>query len=235
LLEVRDLHVGYGQLRVLHGVSLSVPRGKIIAVVGANAAGKSTLVNAISGLLTPTSGAVVLEGTDITRLPAHERVGIGLVQVPEGRKLFPDMTVEENLLVAAVTARAKPGRAQSVEQVFTLFPRLLERRGQLAATLSGGEQQMLAIGRGLMSRPEVLILDEPSIGLAPLLVSEILKAVRELNRSAGLTILLIEQNIRQSLAMSDFGYVLENGRIALSDTGAALLANEHTKKAYIGR
>jgi branched-chain amino acid transport system ATP-binding protein len=235
LLEVRDLQVGYGQLRVLHGVSLSVPRGKIIAVVGANAAGKSTLVNAISGLITPISGAVVLDGTDITRLPAHERVGIGLVQVPEGRKLFPDMTVEENLLVAAVTARAKPGRAHSVERVFALFPRLLERRGQLAATLSGGEQQMLAIGRGLMSRPEILILDEPSIGLAPLLVSEILKAVRELNRSAGLTILLIEQNVRQSLAMSDFGYVLENGRIALSDTGAALLANEHTKKAYIGR
>jgi branched-chain amino acid transport system ATP-binding protein len=235
LLEVRDLHVGYGQLRVLHGVSLTVPRGKIIAVVGANAAGKSTLVNAISGLITPTSGTVLLEGTDITRLPAHARVGVGLVQVPEGRKLFPDMTVEENLLVAAVTARAKPGRAESVERVFKLFPRLLERRRQIAATLSGGEQQMLAIGRGLMSRPEILILDEPSIGLAPLMVGEILKAVRELNASASLTILLIEQNIRQSLAMSDFGYVLENGRIALSDSGAALLSNEHTKKAYIGR
>ena len=235
MLEVRDLHVGYGQLRVLHSISLTVPRGQIIAVVGANAAGKSTLVNAISGLIAPTAGTILLDGTDITRLPAHARVGIGLVQVPEGRKLFPDMTVEENLLVAAVTARAKPGRAQSVEQVFTLFPRLLERRGQLAATLSGGEQQMLAIGRGLMSRPEILILDEPSIGLAPLLVGEILRAVRELNRSTGLTILLIEQNIRQSLAMSDFGYVLENGRIALADTGAALLANEHTRKAYIGR
>jgi branched-chain amino acid transport system ATP-binding protein len=235
LLEVRELCVGYGQLRVLHGVSLMVPRGKIIAVVGANAAGKSTLVNTISGLIAPISGTVLLEGRDITRLPAHARVGIGLVQVPEGRKLFPDMTVEENLLVAAVTARAKPGRMESVERVFKLFPRLLERRGQIAATLSGGEQQMLAIGRGLMSRPEILILDEPSIGLAPLLVGEILKAVRELNAATGLTILLIEQNIRQSLAMSDFGYVLENGRIALSDTGAALLANEHTKKAYIGR
>ncbi len=235
MLEVRDLHAGYGQLRVLHSISLTVPRGKIIAVVGANAAGKSTLVNAISGLITPTAGTILLDGTDITRLPAHARVGIGLVQVPEGRKLFPDMTVEENLLVAAVTARAKPGRTESVERVFTLFPRLLERRRQVAATLSGGEQQMLAIGRGLMSRPEILILDEPSIGLAPLLVGEILRAVRELNRSTGLTILLIEQNIRQSLAMSDFGYVLENGRIALADTGAALLANEHTRKAYIGR
>ena len=235
MLEVRDLHVQYGRLRVLHGISLSVPRGKIISVVGANAAGKSTLVNAISGLITPTSGTVLLDGADITRLPAHARVEVGLVQVPEGRKLFPAMTVEENLLVAAVTARAKPGRAESVSRAFQLFPRLEERRRQMAGTLSGGEQQMLAIGRGLMSRPEVLILDEPSIGLAPRLVGEILRTVRELNRSAGLTILLIEQNVRQSLAMSDFGYVLENGRIALADTGAALLANEHTKKAYIGR
>ena len=235
MLEVRDLHVQYGRLRVLHGISLSVPRGKIISVVGANAAGKSTLVNAISGLITPTSGTVLLDGADITRLPAHVRVEVGLVQVPEGRKLFPAMTVEENLLVAAVSARAKPGRAESVSRAFQLFPRLEERRRQMAGTLSGGEQQMLAIGRGLMSRPEVLILDEPSIGLAPRLVGEILRTVRELNRSAGLTILLIEQNVRQSLAMSDFGYVLENGRIALADTGAALLANEHTKKAYIGR
>ena len=235
MLEVRDLHVQYGQLRVLHGISLSVPRGKIIAVVGANAAGKSTLVNAISGLVAPTSGTILLEGADITGLAAYARVGIGLVQVPEGRKLFPGMTVEENLLVAAVTARAKPDRAGGVARVFQLFPRLQERRRQMAATLSGGEQQMLAIGRGLMSRPEILILDEPSIGLAPLLVAEILRAVRELNRSAGLTILLIEQNVRQSLAMSDYGYVLENGRIALADTGAALLANEHTRKAYIGR
>jgi branched-chain amino acid transport system ATP-binding protein len=235
LLEVRDLHVQYGRLRVLHGISLSVPRGKIISVVGANAAGKSTLVNAISGLVAPASGTILLDGADITRLAAYARVEIGLVQVPEGRKLFPAMTVEENLLVAAVTARAKPGRAENVARVFQLFPRLQERRRQMAGTLSGGEQQMLAIGRGLMSRPEVLILDEPSIGLAPRLVGEILRTVRELNRSAGLTILLIEQNVRQSLAMSDFGYVLENGRIALADTGAALLANEHTKKAYIGR
>jgi len=235
LLEVRDLHVQYGRLRVLHGISLSVPRGKIISVVGANAAGKSTLVNAISGLVAPASGTILLDGADITRLAAHARVEIGLVQVPEGRKLFPTMTVEENLLVAAVTARAKTGRAENVARVFQLFPRLEERRRQMAGTLSGGEQQMLAIGRGLMSRPEVLILDEPSIGLAPRLVGEILRTVRELNRSAGLTILLIEQNVRQSLAMSDFAYVLENGRIALADTGAALLANEHTKKAYIGR
>ena len=235
MLEVRDLHVRYGQIPVLHGVSLDVPRGKIISVVGANAAGKSTLVNSISGLVAPASGAVLLDGVDITGLPAYARVAIGLVQVPEGRKLFPAMTVEENLLVAAVSARAKPGRAKSVARVFQLFPHLEERRRQMAGTLSGGEQQMLAIGRGLMSQPEVLILDEPSIGLAPRLVGEILRTVRELNRTAGLTILLIEQNVRQSLAMSDFAYVLENGRIALADTGAALLANEHTKKAYIGR
>ena len=235
MLEVRDLRVGYGQIEVLHGISLRVPRGKIIAVVGANAAGKSTLVNAISGLIPPSAGTVTFDGADITRLPAFARVGIGLVQVPEGRKLFPDMTVEENLLVAAVTPRAKPRRAEGIEEVFTLFPRLRERRGQLSATLSGGEQQMLAIGRGLMSRPELLILDEPSIGLAPLLVAEILRAVRELNRATGLTTLLIEQNIRQSLSMSDYGYVLENGRIALEDVGTALLTNEHTKRAYIGR
>jgi branched-chain amino acid transport system ATP-binding protein len=235
LLAVRDLRVGYGQIEVLHGISLTVPRGKIIAVVGANAAGKSTLVNTISGLIPPSAGTVTFDGADITRLPAFARVGIGLVQVPEGRKLFPDMTVEENLLVAAVTPRAKPRRAEGIEEVFTLFPRLRERRAQLAATLSGGEQQMLAIGRGLMSRPELLILDEPSIGLAPLLVAEILRAVRELNRATGLTTLLIEQNIRQSLSMSDYGYVLENGRIALEDVGAALLTNEHTKRAYIGR
>ena len=235
MLEVHDLHVRYGQIPVLHGISLNVPRGKIISVVGANAAGKSTLVNAISGLVAPASGAVLLDGVDITGLPAYARVAIGLVQVPEGRKLFPAMTVEENLLVAAVSARAKPGRAEGVTRVFRLFPHLEERRRQMAGTLSGGEQQMLAIGRGLMSQPEVLILDEPSIGLAPRLVGEILRTVRELNRTAGLTILLIEQNVRQSLAMSDFAYVLENGRIALADTGAALLANEHTKKAYIGR
>jgi branched-chain amino acid transport system ATP-binding protein len=235
LLEVGDLHVQYGQLRVLHGISLSVPRGQIVSVVGANAAGKSTLVNTISGLVMPAAGRVVFKGEDVTRLPAFRRVERGLVQVPEGRKLFPSMTVEENLLVAAVSSRAKPRRPDTLRRVFDLFPRLAERRGQMAGTLSGGEQQMLAIGRGLMSQPEVLILDEPSIGLAPMLVGEILKTVRELNRTAGLTILLIEQNVRHSLAMSDYGYVLENGRIALADTGAALLANEHTRKAYIGR
>jgi branched-chain amino acid transport system ATP-binding protein len=235
LLEVADLHVQYGQLRVLHGVSLRVERGQIVSVVGANAAGKTTLVNAISGLVTPTSGTVVLNGVDVTRLPAYARVERGLVQVPEGRKLFPRMTVHENLLVAAVCRRAKSGRLETVERVFALFPRLAERRDQMAGTLSGGEQQMLAIGRGLMSNPEVLILDEPSIGLAPMLVNEILKTVRELNRSAGLTILLIEQNVRHSLAISSYGYVLETGRIVLSDTGEALLANEHTRKAYIGR
>jgi branched-chain amino acid transport system ATP-binding protein len=235
LLDVADLHVGYGQFNVLHGVSLRVERGQIVSVVGANAAGKSTLVNAISGLVAPASGQVLLNGADITRLPAYARVEMGLVQVPEGRKLFPRMTVEENLLVAAVSRRAKPDRAGTMRTVFALFSRLAERRQQMAGTLSGGEQQMLAIGRGLMSRPEVLILDEPSIGLAPMLVSEIFRTVRELNTTAGLTILLIEQNVRHSLAISNHGYVLENGRIVLADTGQALLANEHTKRAYIGR
>ncbi len=235
MLDVSDLHVRYGQLTVLHGVSLSVRRGQIVSVVGANAAGKSSLVNAISGLVTPVSGRVVFNGADVTAAPAYTRVDRGLVQVPEGRKLFPRMTVEENLLVAAVSARAKPERRETMRRVFDLFPRLAERRQQMAGTLSGGEQQMLAIGRGLMSRPELLILDEPSIGLAPMLVGDILRTVRELNSAAGLTILLIEQKIRHSLAISDWGYVLENGRIVLMDTGQALLANEHTKQAYIGR
>jgi len=227
--------VAYGDLPALRGVDLAIEPGEILSVVGANGAGKTTMLRAISGLLRPRAGEIVLDGVRLDRLPCHAVVEQGVVQVPEGRKLFPTMTVEENLLVAAVTARAKTGRAENVARVFQLFPRLEERRRQMAGTLSGGEQQMLAIGRGLMSRPEVLILDEPSIGLAPRLVGEILRTVRELNRSAGLTILLIEQNVRQSLAMSDFAYVLENGRIALADTGAALLANEHTKKAYIGR
>jgi branched-chain amino acid transport system ATP-binding protein len=235
LLEVVDLHVGYGPLRVLHGVALTVPDRQVVSVVGANAAGKSTLVNAISGLVPPTSGRIVLAGTDITRLPPYQRVERGLVQVPEGRKLFPRMTVEENLLVAGVSRRARGTRPETARQVYELFPRLAERRQQMAGTLSGGEQQMLAIGRGLMTKPAVLILDEPSIGLAPMLVQDILKTVRELNRTAGLTILLIEQNVRHSLAISDYGYVLENGRVVLADTGEALLANEHTKKAYIGR
>ena len=234
LVEVQELHVQYGQLKVLHGVSLAVRRGQIVSVVGANTAGKSTLVNAISGLVSPTAGRILWNGTDIIGVPAYKRVEMGIVQVPEGRRLFAHMTVEENLLVAAVNPRAKPGRLDTMQSVFELFPRLRERRSQMGGTLSGGEQQMLAVGRGLMSKPEVLILDEPSLGLSPLMVNEILKTVVVLNKQ-GLTILLIEQNVRHSLTISDYGYVLETGRIVLQDHGMTLLSNEHTRKAYIGR
>jgi branched-chain amino acid transport system ATP-binding protein len=235
LLEVRDLHVQYGQVKVLHGISLSVERGQIVSVVGANAAGKSTLVKVMTGLVPATSGTISLDGANLNLVPAYKRVEMGMVHVPEGRKLFPRMTVEENLLVAAVSKRAKPDRMETMRRVFELFPILKERQHQMAGTLSGGEQQMLALGRGLMSKPAVLILDEPSIGLAPVLVGEILKTVVELNKSTGLTILLIEQNIRHSLSISDYGYVLENGRIAIKGKGAELLENEHTRKAYLGR
>lgn len=235
MLEVRDLDVRYGQVQVLRGVSLDVRSGQIVSVVGANAAGKTTLVNAISGLVPPSAGKILLNGEDLGGVPAYARVEMGMVQVPEGRKLFPRMTVEENLLVAAISRRAKPDRARMMQNVFDLFPVLRERRRQMAGTLSGGEQQMLAISRGLMSKPEILILDEPSLGLSPLMVAEILKTVADLNKSHGLTILLIEQNIRHSLTISDYGYVLETGRVALHDKASALLVNEHTRKAYIGR
>ena len=235
MLDVRGLSAGYGDVRVLHDVTLRVGEREIVSLVGANGAGKTTTLRAISGLLPVLGGEATFEGERLTGLPPSRIVERGIAHVPEGRQLFTNMTVGENLEMGAYLPRAKSALARTLTWVTALFPRLGERREQLAGTLSGGEQQMLAIGRGVMSRPEVLILDEPSIGLAPRLVGEILRTVRELNRSAGLTILLIEQNVRQSLAMSDFGYVLENGRIALADTGAALLANEHTKKAYIGR
>jgi branched-chain amino acid transport system ATP-binding protein len=233
LLSVRGISAQYGQARVLNDVEFDVEEGEIVSVVGANGAGKSTLVRVISGMLRPTTGQVAFRGENITSRPAHEIVLLGIVHVPEGRRLFGEMTVLENLMLGSTHPAARRHRREGLEQVFALFPILRERQVQRASTLSGGEQQMLAIARGLMSMPRLLILDEPSLGLAPRVVTEILNVIRMLNKK-GLTVLLIEQNVRHSLAISDHGIVLENGRVVLADRGEALLNNEHTRRAYLG-
>jgi branched-chain amino acid transport system ATP-binding protein len=233
LLNVRSVSAQYGRARVLDGVSFNVEAAEIVSVVGANGAGKSTLVKVISGMVRASAGQILFEGEDITSLPPHEIVLRGIVQVPEGRRLFGDMTVLENLLVGSTHRAARATRAEGLDHVYGLFPILLERQSQLARTLSGGEQQMVAIARGLMTRPKLLMLDEPSLGLAPKIVTEILTVIGDLNRD-GLTVLLIEQNVKHSLAIADRGVVLENGRIVLADTGEALLRNEHTRRAYLG-
>jgi len=218
---------------VLDGVSFDVEAAEIVSVVGANGAGKSTLVKVISGMVRASAGQILFEGEDLTSLPPHEIVLRGIVHVPEGRRLFGDMTVLENLLLGSTHRAARATRAEGLDRVYGLFPILFERQSQLARTLSGGEQQMVAIARGLMTRPKLLMLDEPSLGLAPRIVTEILKVIGDLNRD-GLTVLLIEQNVKHSLAIADRGIVLENGRIVLADTGEALLSNEHTRRAYLG-
>jgi branched-chain amino acid transport system ATP-binding protein len=233
LLSVKSISAQYGRAHVLHDVSFDVEHKQIISVIGANGAGKSTLVKVISGMVRPTTGEVIFDGEDITALPVHEIVTRGIVHVPEGRRLFNDMTVLENLLLGSAHINARRWRARELERVYSLFPILAERRSQLAGTLSGGQQQMVAIGRGLMSSPKLLMLDEPSLGLAPKVVTEILAVISGLNKG-GLPVLLIEQNVKHSLAISDRGIVLENGRVALADSGAALLNNEHTRRAYLG-
>jgi branched-chain amino acid transport system ATP-binding protein len=233
LLEVQNINVEYGAFKALYDVSLTVEDGLIVSIVGANGAGKTTLLNTISGLLRPSSGRITFDGIELSALPGHRIVHEGVVQIPEGRKLFPDMSVRDNLISGAMHPRAKPDREKTIHEVFDLFPVLRERRSQLAKTLSGGEQQMLAIGRGLMSRPKILMLDEPSLGLAPMLVRHIFEIVQEL-KARGQTILLVEQNVRHSLAIADYAYVLETGRIVLSGPGEEILANEHTKRAYLG-
>jgi branched-chain amino acid transport system ATP-binding protein len=233
LLEVRGLSVAYGDVRVLHGVSLSVAKGEIVSLVGANGAGKTTTLRAVSGLLPALEGGVTFDGEHITGGAPSRIVERGLAHVPEGRQLFTNMTVAENLEMGAYLPRAKTAMRETLAWVNTLFPRLAERREQLAGTLSGGEQQMLAIGRALMSRPRLLILDEPSLGLAPIMVKAIFDAVTRIN-AEGTTVLLVEQNLVQSLRLSHRGYVLETGRIVLEGTGAELLANPHTRKAFLG-
>ncbi len=233
MLTVKDLQVQYGAFVALHGVSLSVEEGQVVSIVGANGAGKTTLINTISGLLRPTAGEITFEGQDLTRLESHAIAALGIVQVPEGRKLFPDMTVYENLLMGSYSKRSKQYRKESLEMVFHLFPRLEQRRKQLARTLSGGEQQMLAIGRAVMSKPRLMMFDEPSLGLAPLLVQSIFQTIGQL-KATGMTIMLVEQNVRQSLQISDYAYVLETGQVVLEGSGQAVLENEHTRKAYLG-
>jgi branched-chain amino acid transport system ATP-binding protein len=233
LLSVRNISAQYGRARVLTDVGFDVDEGEIVSVVGANGAGKSTLVRVISGMLRPTAGQILFCGEDITAKPPYEIVLRGIIHVPEGRRLFGDMTVLENLLIGSTHTAARRRRSEGLDRVFGLFPILRERRAQLSSTLSGGEQQMLAIARGLMSLPRLLLLDEPSLGLAPRIVTEILAVIEKLNEE-GLTVLLIEQNVKRSLAISDRGIVLENGKVALVDRGEALLNNEHTRRAYLG-
>lgn len=233
MLSVKAISSQYGQAKVLHHVSFDVDAGQLVSIVGANGAGKSTLVKVISGLVPSTSGRIVFDGDDLAGLRADEIVLRGIVHVPEGRHLFGDMTVLENLYLGSTHAAARAHRREGLEQVFALFPILKERQSQLTRTMSGGQQQMVAVARGLMARPKFLILDEPSLGLAPMVVTEILKVIRDLNRG-GLTVLLIEQNLKHALSIADRGLVLENGRVALSDTGEALLRNPHTRKAYLG-
>ena len=233
-LEIRDLCVFYGGIRALKGVSLSVDEGQIVTLIGANGAGKSTTLRAISGLQKVQSGSILYGSEELTSLPAKEIVRRGIIHVPEGRRVFPDMTVAENLKIGTFLRTDKAAIAQDMDYVYSLFPRLKERSWQLAGTLSGGEQQMLAVGRALMSRPKVLMMDEPSLGLAPLIVKDIFSIIRRVNQD-GITVLLIEQNANAALRIADYGYVLETGTIALSGTGEELLKNESVREAYLGK
>jgi branched-chain amino acid transport system ATP-binding protein len=233
LLRLDDVHAAYGRIEALQGISLEVRRGEIVAMLGGNGAGKSTTLKTISGLMHPHTGRIELEGHDVTLVPAHRLVKLGIGQAPEGRRIFGRMTVLENLQMGAYSRRDKAEIDADYDRVFGLFPRLQERRGQSAGTLSGGEQQMLAIGRALMGRPKLLLLDEPSMGLAPVLVEQIFRIIRDIN-AQGTTILLVEQNALMALQVAGRGYILQTGKIVLADTATALAQNEQVKKAYLG-
>lgn len=232
MLKLENVHTFYGQIEALKGVSLDVHPGEIVTLIGANGAGKSTLLMTICGSPHAGKGAVIFEGQDITQKPTHVIMQCGLALVPEGRRIFPGLTVQENLQMGGFFAD-KSRLDTDLERIFTLFPRLKERRHQRGGTLSGGEQQMLAIGRGLMGRPNLLLLDEPSLGLAPIIIAQIFQILKEI-REEGVTIFLVEQNAHRALQLADRGYVLENGRIVLADSGANLLANDEVRKAYLG-
>lgn len=234
LLTITDLDVRYGQIRALRGVSLAVPEGSVVALLGANGAGKSTVLRAISGLLRPHGGSIVYDGVPIGRRPPDELVRRGISHAPEGRQVFPELTVRENLRLGAYTRRERTAWLAGSERVYAYFGRLRERREQLAGTLSGGEQQMLAIGRALMAAPRLLLLDEPSLGLAPLLVKEIFAIIQEI-RAAGTTVLLVEQNVHLALAIADYGYVLETGRVAIAGRADQLRQREEVRRSYLGR
>ncbi len=234
MLEIRNLHVSYGGITALHGISLEVPAGSIVTLIGGNGAGKSSTLRAISGIAKVASGSIVFEGRTITNKPAHEIVALGIAQAPEGRMVFSNLTVLENLQMGAHLRRDRNAISSDLERIFTLFPRLKERLPQAAGTLSGGEQQMLAIARALMSKPKCLLLDEPSLGIAPILVQTIFSRIVEINRELGLTILLVEQNANLALRIASHGYVLETGRVILNDTAENLRSNPAVRSAYLG-
>ena len=233
MLEIKDLNVFYGAIHALKGISLTVADGELVSLIGANGAGKTTTLHAISGLLPVASGSILLDGTDLQKVPANTIIGLGMAHVPEGRHVFARMTVEENLRMGAYILRDQKQIAENLERVYGHFPRLKERRRQLAGTLSGGEQQMLATGRALMTDPKIVLMDEPSMGLSPLLVSEIFDIIESISKQ-GVTILLVEQNAKKALSIADRGYVLETGNIVMEDSAQALLNNEDIKKAYLG-
>ena len=233
MLEVKDLHVYYGMIHAIKGISFEVNAGEIIALIGANGAGKTTILHTISGLIAPRSGSIVFEGTELTKVPAHRIVSLGMAQVPEGRRVFSQMSVMQNLRMGAYTRSDKQEIEEIMGKVFSRFPRLSERRNQPAGTLSGGEQQMLAIGRALMSSPKIILMDEPSMGLSPILVGEIFDIIRRLNET-GTTVLLVEQNAKKALEIADRAYVLETGRISASGEADMLMHDDAIRKAYLG-
>ncbi|MED9903344.1 MAG: ABC transporter ATP-binding protein [Lachnospiraceae bacterium] len=233
MLEIKDLQVSYGMIQAIKGVSFEVNKGEVIALIGANGAGKTTILHTITGLLTPQNGSVIYNGTDITKIPGHKIVSMGMAHVPEGRRVFANMTVLQNLKLGAYTRKDKAEIAETLEMVYKRFPRLEERKNQIAGTLSGGEQQMLAMGRALMSHPQIILMDEPSMGLSPIFVNEIFDIIKDVSES-GTTVLLVEQNAKKALSIADRAYVLETGKIVLTGKASALLDDASVKKAYLG-
>ena len=233
LLEIKDLAVNYGMITALKGISFEVNKGEVIALIGANGAGKTTTLHAITGLLPIKSGSILFNGTELTKVPAHKIVKMGMAHVPEGRRIFQNLSVLDNLKLGAFTRKDKDGIASDLQMVYDRFPRLAERKSQVAGTLSGGEQQMLAMGRALMSRPSIIVMDEPSMGLSPIMVSEIFDIIQSIKES-GTTVLLVEQNAKKALAIADRAYVLETGKIVLSGKASDLINDESVKKAYLG-
>ena len=233
MLEVKDLEVYYGMIQAIKGISFEVNKGEVIALIGANGAGKTTTLHTITGLLSPKKGSVMFEGKDITKIPAHKIVSMGMAHVPEGRRVFADLSVYENLKLGAYTRKDKENLNKDLESIYERFPRLAERKNQSAGTLSGGEQQMLAMGRALMSKPSIILMDEPSMGLSPILVNEIFDIIESISKS-GTTVLLVEQNAKKALSIADRAYVLETGKIVTSGKASELLENDLIKKAYLG-
>ena len=233
MLEVKDLEVYYGMIQAIKGVSFHVDQGEVIALIGANGAGKTTILHTVTGLLSPKKGSVVFEGQEVTKIPAHKIVSLGMAHVPEGRRVFAELSVYENLKMGAYTRKDKSEIEENLQKIYERFPRLKERKNQMAGTLSGGEQQMLAMGRALMSQPKIILMDEPSMGLSPILVNEIFDIIQEVSKS-GTTVLLVEQNAKKALSIADRAYVIETGRIALEGRAEDLLRDDSIKKAYLG-